>query len=385
LKELQDLMEKTSCIKLPGLSGRIEALAINRHGLLAVGAHQPRANENEVWIWDLSRADCVHRLQTGFNGILSLSFSPDDQLLGVGGGGYFVNREKREYTKGIEVWRLQDFKKLTSIGDELFFVKSLSFSPDGLSLLSTNHPSPTDSRSHLRTECVRLWRTSDFKQVGAFAEGSKSVHCACFSADQRSVVFAHTRGHTASVEFSPKEFRSLSLPQIDEAINRAEAREKEAIERGDVIPVPLIRTWNLHENHEDKSFDIYKGMVTGIAVSPDGQLLASSGSILTMWNFTSRARILDLKDETRFPLTHCLGFSPDGRLLVTGTGDHAGFGDAWENCGVQVWDVSTNALIARLPHQTPVYSVAFSHDGRKLVAGGESELIVWQLYSQSLV
>jgi len=62
-------------------------------------------------------------------------------------------------------------------------------------------------------------------------------------------------------------------------------------------------------------------------------------------------------------------FSPDGRRLAT-----------TDETGVYVWDVADAALLHHLPHETSVFGMAWSPDGRQVVTGAQADGIhVWDV------
>jgi WD40 repeat protein/transcriptional regulator with XRE-family HTH domain len=120
-----------------------------------------------------------------------------------------------------------------------------------------------------------------------------------------------------------------------------------------------------------------RGGVASVAISSDGATLAASGADMTI-------RLTDLRSHKPLgpPLRgHTstitdIAFSPDGQTLASSSDDNT----------VRLWDVKTHQQVGLLaPPPTPssmldasvgpdsdgIASVAFSHDGRRLVTGGE--------------
>ena len=105
--------------------------------------------------------------------------------------------------------------------------------------------------------------------------------------------------------------------------------------------------------------------VEAVAFSPDGRSIAGLGagfdsapySIVALWPLDqSRGRIL-IREEGKID---ALAFAPDGTTLATGDGDRR---------AVTLWDIPTGKRRAELPgHCGPIWSVAYSPDGRALAA-----------------
>ena len=61
-----------------------------------------------------------------------------------------------------------------------------------------------------------------------------------------------------------------------------------------------------------------------------------------------------------------VAFSPDGKQVVSGSGDHT----------VRLWDAATGAAVQTLEgHTDSVSSVAFSPDGKQVVSGSDDETV----------
>jgi isopenicillin-N N-acyltransferase like protein len=120
-----------------------------------------------------------------------------------------------------------------------------------------------------------------------------------------------------------------------------------------------------------------------LAFSPDGSVLAVAEqavrpweeATLRFWDTGSARALLQLEVE-RFP--GAMAFSPDGRWLVASplyVGD------------IQVWDLTTGKSATLEGTTSPAYSLAFSPDGKYLATGGaerDPKIHIWELANGKL-
>jgi WD40 repeat protein len=107
--------------------------------------------------------------------------------------------------------------------------------------------------------------------------------------------------------------------------------------------------------------------ITDIDFSPDGQIVASSGTdnTIKLWDATNGSLIRTLSGHTDDIST--IDFSPDGQLIASGAN---GFDDPGE-AAIKIWQVSDGQLLQTLDgYDTSVFAVDFSSDGQYLISSG---------------
>ena len=142
--------------------------------------------------------------------------------------------------------------------------------------------------------------------------------------------------------------------------------------------------WNAVSQREEPALMLSKGRVEAVAFSPDGRLLASTGTTAKIWDFETRSVMAELDQGPR-AYSICVAFPPSSRVLATGGGFQSSPGSPFEDCGIKLWDAKTGHLITFLPHERPVHSLCFLPGGERIVAGGESgELRMWDIPAGAL-
>jgi WD40 repeat protein len=106
------------------------------------------------------------------------------------------------------------------------------------------------------------------------------------------------------------------------------------------------------------------------ATAPDGKTLAQAdGKAVRFIDLGTKKEIRRLKGHT--DTVTALSFSPDGKVLVTGSKDKS----------LLVWDIGSGKILRKLGgHRAAIVNVAISPDGRTVSSQDENKkAIVWEM------
>ncbi len=143
------------------------------------------------------------------------------------------------------------------------------------------------------------------------------------------------------------------VPAADQPQKAEEAKKPPTDLYGDPLPEGAVaRLGTVRMRHE--------GYVTSVSYSPDGQLLATTGTdeTIRLWEYSTgkELRRLELRGRAR---PSQVAFSPDGTMLAVGGGTQ-----------IRIWEVATGKELLAKDHLHPIHCVAFSPDSKTLASGG---------------
>jgi WD40 repeat protein len=244
-------------------------------------------------------------------------------------------------------------------------VGALAFSPDGRLLLTGS-----------RDGEVSLWRTETGELVGHPWRHRSAVMAAVFSGDGR-------RFATTDLDGPARVGDAATGQAVGDPVLCRRRRLALSADGQTVLIEEGPNSARLHEADTGRAVGKTIEYGTGgqiVAFSPDGKSLLTwgQGQPLQVWEATTgRPRGKPLTPLPPQQPIHMACFSPDGRLVATGSGDQPLFGEA------QVWDVETGRQVGlSMFHPTPVEGVAFSHDGSLLLTRCQDGLArFWEVSS----
>lgn len=265
-------------------------------------------------IWDPISGELRLELAPG-SPLTSLAYSPDGGLLATGG-----------LDGSVTIWSTTTGQEVLRLAGHQSMVSRLAFSPDGHRLATASWDGT-----------AKIWDVSSENEIITFY-GHKN---------------ANPLAITSAIAFSPD--------------------GKTVFSGGDLYG----RRWDAATGQQVQEFSAEGREVYGLALSPDGGLLAlglQDGEV-DVWDTVQGVKIYELSGHAG--LTFGLAFSSDGTRLASGSFD--GY--------AKVWDVqSGQELFTLYGNSSNVFSVAFSPDGTRLAtAGGDGTLRIYTLQMEELI
>jgi WD40 repeat protein len=271
------------------------------------------AGEEGIRLWDLARRKMVHEISGHDDTVSSLAFSPDGRQLVACRG---------EHPTVVRVWDWRQDKILFEY-DGMSMVQCAIFSPDGkdLAVAGYNWNGPWERRNAIRrfnleTGGQRRVLLGHDQQVG-FLDYSPDGRLLASGAADRQTILWDLKSRQALARFThPKIVWGIAFSPDGQTLATTGGSTIKLID----VPKRRARRGQLR-GHTDT--------VYGLAFAADSRTLASVGGdgTVRLWDITSRKarKVLDWG----LGKMHCVGFSPDGLLAAAGS----------ENGTIVVWDL----------------------------------------------
>ncbi len=276
----------------------------------------------------------------------------------------------------------------------LHFAHDVAFSPDG-KLLATAHSYNADPGE------VRLWDMTTGATIARWPVGDRGVDSVAFSPDGKILAgrihaMAGPRPSWAIVLWdvaSRRELRTFGGPAGRIAALAFSPDGKLLATTG---ADRVARFWDVASGRQTRWID-GTGSGSALAFSPDGRTLAINGAglALTLWDVAGNRLLATLEPQAEWFSVQSVAFAPDGRTLAA-AGTTLDWKGAAQKGQVRLYDLSREPFARRAVltldghgfgrdrPDDPVAicsDVAFTPDGRRVVAIGMHKVRIWDAAS----
>ena len=326
-------------------TGVISAMAVSPDGKTLATS----SLDHTIRLWDLSKRRRVNTLNGHLNEVWAIAFSPDGQNLVSGAR-----------DGAVKLW-LPGVKKKEDVLAGAW--EPLGFSKDG-KLMATLDPGGSLSLLNVATqEPIEEFQLAParFRRPGTVA----------ISRDLSTIAETLDDGKVRLWNTQTRETRNLQVSESGLNMVALSADGRDLITWGFAQPT---RWWDLRTGTNMNVATETRNAL----FSPDGQTAAlfSRDRPVELWDVPTRTLRLKLEDSSS--AGPAADFSPDGRVLVTSSG----FTDVED--AIELWNARTGKLEGAFKgHKQPVFSLAFSPDGKSLAsASDDSTLRLWNVATQ---
>jgi eukaryotic-like serine/threonine-protein kinase len=303
------------------------------------------------YLWQQTRSDALFALCQEPSEISSLAISPDGQFLAVG-----AFRQG-----GLSVWDPRTRRELFRLADDEDALQA-AFSPTEPLLAFAGV-----SSSGQQQVTLHLFNTAARRMIATLPLDRRCTGLA-FSRDGKTLVTISFEGHLTVWRVSDgTQLASYPSRQAFAGYHSGFAASPDLRFAAYGIDGGRISVIDLHDDRELWSAAGTKNntqYISALAFSPDGKILASgsgySASEIRLWDIATGKQIGQLDGHGSWITS--LVFWPDGKKLASSSGDQT----------VRIWDVPNGKCLDTLRgHRSEVWRLALLPDGRTLVSGAK--------------
>ncbi|MDE0088205.1 MAG: LpqB family beta-propeller domain-containing protein [Candidatus Poribacteria bacterium] len=333
---------------LIGHTAPVTTLAFNPDGsTLASGGI-----DEVIRFWDVSTGELQLTFAGHANTVNFLKYSPDGEVLVSQGG-----------DNNVCLWdaRTGEFLRILTTHKD---ASSIDFSSDGKTLVSVNSD-----------ENVRLWNSHTGEQLKTIKQ-DRDLEKVQYSPDGKIFACSEDYGEATVLLFDADTgelLHDLKMPGHAEWVTGFQFSPDG--QRLAVKTENEIYFWDVNTGELEKTITGYSDVVSSVAYSPNGRILASLHDTVRFWDLDTQKLIKTLTAETLSVKgsIRAIAYSPDGETLACGIMDKT----------IVLWSVSKWEKRGVLEgHTKGVSSVAFSPDGQTLASGSwDGAIQLWNAHT----
>lgn len=276
------------------------------------------SNDNIIRLWNPKFSTGFKALKGHSRAVFALAYSPNGKLIASGSN-----------DTDVRLWNAQSGQAIKTLEGHTESVKTIAFSPDGKIIASGSNDST-----------IRLWGVQ---------------------ADIATKILEDHTGSVNAITYSPYG-KVIASGSNDNS----------------------IRLWDVQSGKTIKILKGHTSPVNTVAYSPDGKFIASgsgemrtfgekpvpSDNTIRLWDAQTGKLLNTLKGHS--DLINAVAFSPDGKVIASGSGERLGSGDNT----IRLWDVQSGEAINTIKgHSGSFNTIAYSPDGKVIASGSNDNSI----------
>lgn len=217
---------------------------------------------------------------------------------------------------------------------------------------------------------VRVWEVETGALKSQLKAGPQTVNAAVITPDGATVVFADTYVRTLSFWDLKSGQRRESQEEAGNSIEGLAIAPDGKITASTSYWSNEVKLWSVQTGALIRTLSGHSDRPESVVFSPDGKTLASGGDdgTIKLWDVATGNLKQTFKNGER---VKALVFHPDGKIIAA-----AGL----DKFNVNIWDLQSGTLRQTLTgHTDLVWAVSFSPDGRLLASGSFDHTVkIWQ-------
>ncbi len=341
------------------VGGGVLSVAVNAGGNRVVLGHE----NGMVYIWNAENNQWVETDSTHFSA-LSVAISPDGRLIVSGGS------DDHE----LSLWDGESGKLRNQV-DQMTWVRSVAFNSDGSQIVSGGQDGTVRlwSVSVTRPDSIYdagskvVWESEIIHRLDTpLAEHSGPVRSVAFSPDGRWIISGGDDGVVRVWDAKTRKALSVLPDGYEDKTLLLTPDSRWSVSGHDD---GMVRVWESSTaqelivlSHREKELDAKA--VRSVAVSADGHqiVLGSGDGTVRLWDVRTRQMLGELPEKHDGAVVG-VAFSPDGRLILS-----SGRADGM----IRFSDAATLHLVGEMIVENIgfLWGVQFSEDGRRIVTSG---------------